>query len=107
MFVQRNGSGVIVGVYAVRQEGYAEEELPDNHPEIFTFRNPPPLTPEQLEVAAIAALNGGEGSVNVLKLLKAKFISDLAFRLNKAPGSLTTIELQNERARIASIYKNL
>ncbi len=107
MFVQRNGSSQIVGVYRVRQEGYAEEELADNHPDVTAFLNPPPPTIDQLESAALAALNGGGQSIDIVKLLKAKFISDLAFRLGKSPASLTGPELQAERARIANIYKNL
>jgi hypothetical protein len=40
-YVERR-AGTIFGVYALRQPGYAEEELPDNHPDVLAFRSPPP-----------------------------------------------------------------
>lgn len=53
-------------------------------------------------------LNGGIGpNIDWRKLTKAKFISDLAHRLGKAPGALTGAELTGERNRIAAIYKAL
>ena len=30
-----------MGIFANRQKGYAEEELPDDHPEVLAFLNPP------------------------------------------------------------------
>lgn len=41
------------------------------------------------------------------RLFKAKAISDLAFRLGKAPGALTPAEIAAERTRIVNIYKAL
>lgn len=40
---------------------------------------------------------------NVEKLFRAKCVSDLAFRLGKAPGALTLAEIQAERTRIKNI----
>lgn len=40
-YVQRE-NGVIIGVYRNLQEGFAEEELADNNPEVVAFLNPPP-----------------------------------------------------------------
>lgn len=40
-------------------------------------------------------------------MLKAKAISDLAWRLGKAPGALTAAEIAAERTRILNIYKTL
>lgn len=40
-FVQRV-AGVVTGVYANRQPGYAEEFLDDDHPDVAAYRNPPP-----------------------------------------------------------------
>ena len=37
-FIERN-AGVIVGVYANRQPGRADEELADNAPEVTAFRS--------------------------------------------------------------------
>lgn len=104
MFVQRNGSGQIIGAYACMQVGYAEEELPDNHPDVIAYSNRTP-TPDNLESYALRALNGSADKV--LKLIKAVVISNLAFRLGKPPSQLTQTELTNERQRIATIYKNL
>ncbi len=44
---------------------------------------------------------------DAMKLFKAKCISDLAFRLGKAPGALTAAEIAAERDRIVAIYKAL
>lgn len=70
---------------------------------------PTPLsTAEQSEADCQAALNDGANfHMDFRKLIKAKFISDLAFRLGKAPGALTAGELTAERNRIAAIYKTL
>lgn len=68
----------------------------------------PPPTPDELEAEVQAILNGGAGPhIEQLKLFKAKFISDLAFRLGVAPSALTGAQLAGERNRIAMIYKAL
>jgi hypothetical protein len=100
MFVQRDGSGKVVGCFAQLQAGYAEEELADEHPDLVAFLNPPPPTAEELEQQCREAFNRD-------KLFRAKCISDLAFRLGKAPGQLSAAELAAERDRIAAIYKAL
>jgi len=38
-YVQRT-AGKITGVYALPQKGYAEEELPDDSPEVIAYLNP-------------------------------------------------------------------
>lgn len=75
----------------------------------FVLKPPPPpaMTAAELEQQALLALNGGSSSINLQKLVKATVISDLAFRLGKAPGALTGPELLAERSRIAAIYKTL
>lgn len=50
-YVQRQ-NGIVVGIYPVRQEGYAEEFLADNHPDVLGFPTP---TPEQVRAATIRA----------------------------------------------------
>lgn len=106
-YVQRR-NGVVTACFSCAQEGIAEELLADDHPEVVAYRNPPPPTPEEIEAEVVAMLNGGIGpNIDWRKLLKAKFISDLAFRLGKPPGALTAQELSAERNRIAAIYKNL
>jgi len=106
VFVARNGHGQIYGIWTVRQF-QGQEELSNNHPEVVAFLNPPPKTAEQHEQDALSALNGGGAPINMLRLMKAKFISDLAWRIGKAPGALTNAELNAERSRIAAIYKAL
>lgn len=51
-YIQRNESGVIVGVYVSLQPGFAEEWLEDNDPEVIAFLNPP-------EVPDLPHLNHG------------------------------------------------
>jgi hypothetical protein len=66
------------------------------------------LTQAQHEEEARRAVDTCDSTrVNAQRLFKAKCISDLAFRLNKAPGALTAGELSAERDRIAAIYKAL
>ncbi len=62
---------------------------------------------DQREQAAKDAIQFGEGNIRMLKLLKAICVSNLAYRLNKAPGAVTNPELATERDRIAAIYRNL
>ena len=40
-WVQRDAASVISGVFANKQVGYAEEELPDTDPAVVAFLNPP------------------------------------------------------------------
>lgn len=68
---------------------------------------PAAKTPDDLENDCKAALNDGSREIHLMKLLKAKFISDLSWRLGVAPGNLTNTQLLNERNRIAAIYKAL
>ncbi len=37
MFIQRNDQGVVTGVFAARQDGFAEEFLPADHPEVLAY----------------------------------------------------------------------
>ena len=46
MFIERK-NGAITGLYKQPQPGYAEEELPDDHPEVLAYLNPP-VTPVQV-----------------------------------------------------------
>jgi len=39
-YVQRDSEGRINGVFANLQKGYAEEELPDDSPEVVSHSNP-------------------------------------------------------------------
>lgn len=73
-----------------------------------TLNEPPAAaTTADFETVCQNALTNGDSRVDLRRLLKAKFISDLAWRLGVAPGSLTNAQLLAERDRIANIYKNL
>lgn len=106
-YVQRT-NGVVTGRARAPQPGLMEEALADDHPDIIAYENPPPPSQNDLEADAAAALNGGSAPrIDMAKLLKAKMVSDLAFRLGKPPATLTGAELTAERNRIAAIYKAL
>lgn len=70
------------------------------------YQAPAAPTQQELEDQCKAGLNG-TGGIDVLKALRAKVVSDEAYRLNKAPGDLTAAERQAIRNRIAAIYKAL
>lgn len=46
-YVKRDNS-LIVGLFNQRQQGIAEEFLPDNDAEVVAFRNPPPPTNDEI-----------------------------------------------------------
>lgn len=61
-YVQRNDQGVITGVYNNLQEGYAEEWLVDDDPEVLNYFTPPPTDAQlwsayQRQAAALIASN--------------------------------------------------
>jgi hypothetical protein len=55
MFIQRFPDGTVQGVYANKQSGYAEEELPDDNPEVIAFLAPKVETPTPTIVEQILA----------------------------------------------------
>ena len=65
-----------------------------------TFSPPPVPTAAELEAEFRESFVSD-------KKFRAKCLSDLAFRLNKAPGSVTIAEIDNERDRLAAIYRAL
>lgn len=56
-YVQRSESGIVIGLYANQQEGFAEEYLEDDSTEVIAFLNPPailpPITKRQLRLTLI------------------------------------------------------
>jgi hypothetical protein len=62
VFVQRESSqaspdfGKVIGVYRNLQPGYAEEELPADHPDVVAYVNPV-LTADQRGALAVDALD--------------------------------------------------
>lgn len=69
LFVQRDVTGVVVGIYAVRQPGFAEEELPEDHPDVVVFLSQPSHAPRSTAmwraraVARVTDYNGGPGKL--------------------------------------------
>ena len=62
MFVERR-AGVVVGVYANRQPGYAIEELPANNAEIVAYLAPkpkPPLDPSLSPLPGVTPVTRAE-----------------------------------------------
>jgi hypothetical protein len=45
-YVQRDQEGKVIGLFAQPQEGYAEEFLSDDNPEVVAFLEEQPNTPE-------------------------------------------------------------
>lgn len=67
-----------------------------------------PVVDKQAEAQkALDADPAAPANVDLFKLVKAKAISDLAFRLGVAPGALTPAQILAERNRIAAIYAAL
>lgn len=48
MYYSRDENGRLNGQYRQPQPGYAEEELPDDHPDVAAFLNPPPALPDRV-----------------------------------------------------------
>lgn len=75
-------------------------------PEIDVFLVPP-VDKDAEARKAIDADPAVQPNIDLFKLIRAKAISDLAFRLGVAPGALTGAQLAAERNRIAAIYAAL
>lgn len=59
MFCERALDGTIKGIYPRHQAGYAEEELPDDHPQVLAFAArqsaPPPRSVIDMLIDYVAA----------------------------------------------------
>lgn len=75
--------------------------------EIDVLLSPPVLDKDAEARKAIDADPAAPPNVDLFKLIRAKAISDLAFRLGVAPGALTPAQIATERARLAAIYAAL
>lgn len=79
VFVQRNNSGYIIGAYASRQPGYAEEKLDDDDPEVLRYLNPTierdPF-PELYALADVSIEDGAIISVSTSAQISAVFYID-------------------------------
>lgn len=69
-YVQRDGSNAVCGVYANAQEGYAEEWLEPDDPEVLAYLNPPAPTPEpHLNNGGLARFSGA-APVSIYEAIK-------------------------------------
>lgn len=83
VYVERR-SGKIAGVYACLQEGYAEEEMADDAPEVLAFLNPPEIAAPAIPVpqlVAVSLLQVVDGEV-----LTVGVSAGVAFGLWMGPG---------------------
>lgn len=48
VWIERSPDGPIKGVYANKQEGYAEEQIAGDDPAVIAFLNPPPPVPQSI-----------------------------------------------------------
>jgi hypothetical protein len=108
MLLQRLDDGACIPWPPAEREGYKAQAWIDlgNTP-AAADPPPPPPTADELEALCQSLLSGNDVPISLAKVLKAKMVSDLAFRLGVAPGALTAAQLTAERNRIASIYKAL
>jgi hypothetical protein len=74
-YVERDGSGAIIALYANPQEGRTDPEpLPDTDPEVAAFLNPPPpmpvLTSRQLRLGLVLhgiSLSSVEAAIDAIE----------------------------------------
>jgi len=74
-YVERDGSGAIIALYANPQEGRTDPEpLPDTDPEVSAFLNPPPpmpaLTSRQLRLGLVLhgiSLSSVEAAIDAIE----------------------------------------
>ena len=84
-WVQRE-AGRVVGVFASQQEGSAEEELPDDHPDVLAYLNPPPATPESVTAAQLIRALDQMGLLGAVEAAAAQ-AGGLTLKLwNRAPN---------------------
>lgn len=55
-WVSRDAAGAVNGVFANRQDGYAEEQLTSDNAEVVAFLNPPPSVPTISKAQALLYL---------------------------------------------------
>lgn len=83
-YVERR-DGKIVGVYAIPQPGYAEEEIADDHPDLVAFRNPA-VDLSAIDLATLNATLAQDGSV--VRALALVFLDEIN-RLRSKAGLAT------------------
>ncbi|WP_421955860.1 hypothetical protein [Polaromonas sp.] len=113
-YVQRNFIGEMTGIYANSQEGYAEEFLPDDHPEIQDFQRRYPIPdarPLTLDVLQRIEVENKKANENIQALgkLTLEFLNAWS-TLEMSLGSLFAATLNHPQtvSRVASaVYYGL
>lgn len=67
-YVERTIAGKITGIYARKQDGYAEEFLAENNAEVVAFLNTPPVTPQVPGLIGSAGFTIADGTVATVEL---------------------------------------
>lgn len=67
-WVSRDATGALSGVFANRQPGVANEELPDDNPEVVAFTTPKALDPvDNWDVVSLKILFNHENRIRALE----------------------------------------
>jgi len=66
-WVQRNIGGIIIGAYANRQPGYADEQLSEDDPEVIAFQHPEATPAELANLARIEEFIDDAGVIDLLQ----------------------------------------
>lgn len=83
-YIKRDETGKIVGEFARPQEGVPVEELPDDHPDLVEFRNPPPPKPGDRVAARFASDPAFAALVRVLAAETGKTEADVIAAIKAA-----------------------
>lgn len=94
-WVQKDGSGNIIGCFAVRQPGTADQEVANNDPALLAFIATVSSTPDPSD------MNNVGKQMKALALLTRKYANDL-----KA-GTFVTKTIADTRSDFAAIYQAL
>lgn len=87
-YVQRDGgTGKVKGVYALRQAGVADEQLPDDHPDVVEYRAAPPPPARAIDDDKLMVLLRGLVAADVLTPGQARALAAgvLAAQRGEAP----------------------
>lgn len=89
-FVRRI-AGKVAGHYSVPQPGEAEEELPDDHPDLVAYDNPPLPPPTAIELRA-GAFDADPETLDLATRARTAMPGQIdAWLLTKSPTELRTV----------------
>jgi len=105
-YVQRDVSNAIIGVYASKQPGYAEQFLSADDPEVVSYLTPNPDGLKKAEVAKISSDMISSGVFEVFALVAKQVYFDKVKALPQASG-LTDEQIHQALINPVSPYYNL